>query len=63
MKKMKGFIEREYEVEVTLIDKKMNLKPVRKAFTTDAARGKWLDKQEEAGVLHEVLGYRDPEGC
>jgi hypothetical protein len=55
---------KKYEVMVTVISgRNMELKTVRKAFTTDAARGKWLDKQEEAGVLHEVLGYRDPEGC
>jgi len=50
-----------FEIAATLIDKKGNLKNVRKAFKTEAARAKWVEKQEDAGNLYSVDGYREEE--
>jgi hypothetical protein len=50
-----------YEVAYVIINAKFQLVTKSKAFKTAKAREKHLDKLREKGVLHEILGYRDPE--
>jgi hypothetical protein len=49
-----------YEVAYTIINAKWQIVAKTKAFKTAKAREKHLDKLREKGVLHEILGYRDP---
>ena len=48
-----------YEVMVTVISKKGELKTVVKGFKTDAARTKWIEKKWDAGEVYEVRAYKD----
>ncbi len=50
-----------FEVAYTVINAKWQIVTKVKAFKTAKAREKHLDKLREKGVLHEILGYRDPE--
>ena len=50
-----------FEVAYTIINAKWQIVTKVKAFKTAKAREKHLDKLREKGVLHEILGYRDPE--
>lgn len=50
---------KEYELKVTLIDRKFNTNTVVKAFSTAKARAKWIEVND--GKIYEILGFRDPE--
>lgn len=50
----------DYTVRFTTVDSRTDqVKPVEKTFKTEAARTKWLDKNDAKVV--EVLAYSDPQ--
>lgn len=52
----------DYRVRAVVIaGRDMTLKTVERTFKSAAARTAWIDKQADAGTLHQVLGYSDDE--
>lgn len=47
------------EVIVKLVDRRDNVKTVRKGFATEAAANSWIDTQDKKGTLLRVLAWSE----